>query len=62
MDGVGDFARGGGVDGGAVYEEAFGSGGGGCEGWERRVEDVVKDVFDVGGLGEDGYYYLLCYL
>ena len=56
VDGVGDFAGGGGVDGRAVYEEAFGGGGGGWERWERRVEDVVEYVFDVGGLGEDGDY------
>lgn len=56
MDGVGDFAGGGGVDGRAVYEEAFGGGGGGWERGERRVEDVVEYVFDMGGLGEDGDY------
>lgn len=59
MDGVGDFAGGGGVDGGAVYEEAFGSGGGRRERWERWVEYVVKNVFDVGRLREDGYYNFL---
>lgn len=56
MDGVGDFAGGGGVDGGAIYEEAFRGAGGGREWWERWVEDVVEDVFDMGGLGEDGDY------
>lgn len=62
MDGVGDFAGGGGVDGRAVYEEAFRSGGGGWERWERWVEDVVKDVFDMGGLREDGYNNFLSYV
>ena len=59
VDGIGDFAGGGGIDGGAVNEEAFRSGGGGCEFGERWVEDVVEDVFDMGGLGEDGYYNFL---
>lgn len=62
MDGVGDFAGGGGIDGGAVYEEAFGGVGGGFEWWERWVEDVVEDVFDMGGLREDGYYDFLRYV
>ena len=55
MDGVGDFAGGGGVDGGAVDEETFGGVGVG-EGdfGEGRVEDGVEDVLDVGGLGEGG--------
>lgn len=55
VDGVGDFAGGGGVDGGAVDEEPFGRVGVG-EGdlGEGRVEDGVEDVLDVGGLGEGG--------
>lgn len=61
MHSVGDFARGCRVDGRAVYEEAFG----GCDcGWGREgregwVEDVVEDVFDVGGLGKGCYDYFL---
>ena len=51
MDCVGDFARGARVDCGAVDEETFG----GLEGREVRVENVVEDVFNVGGFGEDGY-------
>ena len=51
VDGVGDFARGGGVDGRAVDEEALLSAGR----WRKDgVEEGVKDVFDVGGLREDG--------
>lgn len=48
VDGVGDFAGGGGVDGGAVDEEPFGRVGVG-EGdfGEGRVEDGVEDVLDV---------------
>ena len=54
VDGVGDFAGGGGVDGGAVYKEAFAFVGGCRDWWEGWVQDVVEDVFDVGGLREDG--------
>lgn len=55
VDGVGNFTGGGGVDGGAVDEEAF-SGVGIGEGdlGERRMEDGVEDVLDMGGLGEGG--------
>lgn len=55
VDGVRDFAGGSGVDGGAVNEEAFVVCGGGGRRGEWRVEDGVKDIFDVGGLREDGY-------
>ena len=50
MDCVGHFARGGRVDGGAVYEQSLSAGGCG----EDRFEDAVEDVLDVRWFGEDG--------
>lgn len=50
MDGIGDFARGGGIDGGAVDEEAF-SGVGVVEvdrrERERWVEDGMENILDM---------------
>ena len=60
MDGVGDFAGGGGVDGRAVYKQAFRDVGRGWERRERWIQYVVEDVFDVGRLRQDGYYDFLC--
>ena len=55
VDGVGDFGRGGGVDGGAVDEEAVSFGAEGFRGYGREagVEDVAENGCDVGRLGED---------
>ena len=55
MDGVGDLGGGGGVDGGAVDEEAVGFCGYGFGDWgQAGVENVAKDRFDVRRAGEDG--------
>ncbi len=60
MHGVGDFARGGGVDGRAVDEEALLCGGGVGVRGEGGLEDGVEDGFDVRGFGEDGDDCFLC--
>lgn len=55
MDSVGDFGRGGGVDGGTVDEEAVSFCGYGFGDWgQAGVEDVTEDRFDVRRTGKDG--------
>ena len=49
MDGIGDFAGGCGIDGGAVDEKSFGRYLG-----KSRLEDVAKDVFDMGRFWQNG--------
>ena len=56
MNGVGDFARRGRVDGGAVDEKSFRANGG-----QGRFKDVVEHIFDMGRTRKDSDYgFLVC--